>query len=119
MERRLKDKKIVVYQPVTRIGDNGGQREDWIPIHPGRLWAYVRQLSQKERYTQGIERREEDTLFVVNWRSDINQGNAILYKERWYDVVRVDVFEGYKEDLQVFGQARMDGKAPDELPQAV
>ena len=44
----LKDKKIIIYNKTLIEDDIGNQTEGYQPIHSGKLWAYVRQLSATE-----------------------------------------------------------------------
>ena len=39
----------------------------------------------------------EEVMFIINYRTDITTENVILY-----NIVRVDVFEGYKSDLTLY-----------------
>ena len=41
-------------------------------------------------------------MFIINYRTDITTENVILYKGVQYNIVRVDVFEGYKSDLTIY-----------------
>lgn len=41
-------------------------------------------------------------MFVINCRTDITTENVILYKGVKYNIVRVDVIEGYKSDLTLY-----------------
>jgi len=76
----------------------------------GRLWAYVRQLSACEVWAAKAVQQTEEMLFVLNWRGDIDADCFVGYRGIFYNVTRVDTFEGYKEeDLKVYG-ARMKGK---------
>ena len=65
------------------------------------LWAYFRQLSGNEIYRVTTQTTEE-VMFVINYRTDITTENVILYKGVKYNIVRVDVFEGYKSDLTLY-----------------
>lgn len=47
-------------------------------------------------FVQGI------VMFVINYRTDITTENIILFKGVQYNIVRVDVFEGYKSDLTLY-----------------
>ena len=47
-------------------------------------------------FVQGI------VMFVINYHPDITTENVILYKGVQYNIVRVDVFEGYKSDLTLY-----------------
>ena len=102
-KRNLKDKKIIIYKKQT-IKDNAGFASTvYKPIHPGRLWAYVRQLSASEYYASMALQQKEEMIYTINWRSDVTAGECFIeYKGVFYDVKRVDTFEGYKEDLKLY-----------------
>lgn len=106
--QRHKDKKIIIYKETSTQDGSGYPIEAYTPIHAGKLWAYVRQQSASEYYAAHAVQITEDMLFVVNWRADLitNQTLSlyILYKGLWYNVQRIDTFEGYKEDLQIYGK---------------
>ena len=108
----LKDKKIIIYNKTLIEDDIGNQTEGYQPIHPGKLWAYVRQLSAKEYHAAASTQNKEEMLFTVNWRPDINPHMYIEYKGRWYNIERVDTFEGYKENLHLYASEMTC--APDE-----
>ena len=56
----LKDKKIEILKEVTIIDDEGIQRKSTLPIHTGKLWAFVRWLSGSERaIASGMQSTEE------------------------------------------------------------
>ena len=65
------------------------------------VWAYFCQLSGNEIYRVTTQATEE-VMFVINYRTDITTENVILYKGIQYNIVRVDVFEGYKSDLTIY-----------------
>lgn len=105
MKKKLKDKKITIYKTIQ--SNDGYQTEQYKPIHPGTLWAYFRHLSGREYHeTQMSGLLEENVVFVVNWRPDYTVLSArtllIRFRDVWYDVQRVDAFEGYKSDVQLF-----------------
>ena len=99
----LKDKKIILYRAEQSTDKEGfPTAAKYKPIHDGRLWAYVRQLSASEFYAAKAVQNSEEMLFVVNWRGDLTADLYIEYKGVFYNVTRVDTFEGYKEDLKVY-----------------
>lgn len=106
--QRHKDKKIIIYKRTSTQNASGYPIEAYTPIHPNKLWAYVRQQSASEYYAAYAVQITEDMLFVVNWRADLITDQTlslyILYKGLWYNVQRIDTFEGYKEDLQIYGK---------------
>ena len=111
----LKDKKIKIYKKVLTEDDIGNQIAAYKPIHPGKLWAYVRQLSAKEYFAAAQVQNKEEMLFTVNWRPDIAPQMYIEYKGVWYDIKRVDTFEGYKENLHLYASQISEPPGPDEI----
>lgn len=116
MEHRkpLKDKKITIYRRGGKLDQIGNQVSCYSPVHPGTLWAYVRQLSGKELFEASSFHAEEEILFTVNWRADLTMANCldffIEYRGVWYDVTRVDTYEGYKSDIRLYAKTM---RAPD------
>lgn len=101
--RNLKDKKIILYKKTTVKDSAGFSTTKYIPIHAGKLWAYVRQLSANEFYAAKAVQQTEEMLFTVNWRDDVSAADCFVeYKGVFYNIMRVDTFEGYKEDLKVY-----------------
>ena len=45
-------------------------------------------------------------LFTVNYRADITNNGVVRYNGVLYDITRVDVFEGYNEDLTLYCSRR-------------
>jgi SPP1 family predicted phage head-tail adaptor len=101
----LKDKKIELLK-VTFTQDEIGQRvENLSPLCPP-VWAYYRQLSQKEIFASMTINVDEEVLFVINRRTDISTENVIRFRGHLYNITRIDDFEGYIEDLKVFARGR-------------
>ena len=111
----LKDKKIIIYNKTLIEDDIGNQTEGYQPIHPGKLWAYVRQLSAKEYHAAASTQNKEEMLFTVNWRADISPKMYIEYKGVWYDIQRVDTFEGYKENLHLYASQTVSPPDPSDI----
>ena len=111
----LKDKKIIIYKKISTQNEIGDHIVAYQPIHPGRLWAYVRQLSAKEYFAAAAVQNKEEVLFTVNWRADINPKMYIEYKGVWYDIKRVDTFEGYKENLHLYADQTLHPPNPSEI----
>jgi len=104
--RNLKDKKIILCKKTTVKDSAGFSAPIYTAIHPGRLWAYVRQLSAREFFAAKAVQQTEEMLFTINWRNDINAADTFIeYKGILYDITRVDTFEGYKEDLKIYAVA--------------
>mgnify|MGYP001160157564 FL=1 len=111
----LKDKKITIYRKIITVDDWGDQISSYQPIHPGKLWAYVRQLSATEYFAAAQVQNKEEMLFTVNWRPDITPQMYIEYKGVWYDIQRVDTFEGYKENLHLYASQISEPPGPDDI----
>lgn len=111
----LKDKKITIYTTIVTENNIGDQIVRYQPIHPGKLWAYVRQLSAKEYFAAAAVQNTEEMLFTVNWRPDIAPQMYIEYKGVWYDIKRVDTFEGYKENLHLYASQTLRPPDPDDI----
>lgn len=116
MARNLKDKKIAIYAE-TSISKPGYKPEyGYKPIHPGRLWAYVRQLSQKELSYASGKYTPETTLFEINWRSDlITLKHFIEYKGLFYEIKRVDTYEGYKDTIKITASESLTQPDPEKI----
>ena len=96
MGKYLKDKKIIIYR---QEGSSGGfSPAKYRPIHGGKLWAYARQLSAKEFWEASRQNYQEERYFAINWRNDVKPGMLVFYQNTWYEIVRVDPFEDYKDD---------------------
>lgn len=111
MARRLKDKKIKIYRYTHEGRDKDGYvtSAGYTPIHAGSLWSYIRQTSGKEYYAAMAQQVTEEILFVVNWREDLTMDQVrwlyVEYNGRWYDVQRIDTYEGYKREIQIFAKS--------------
>lgn len=111
----LKDKKIMIYLKTSVKDDDGFYTEGYKPIHPGKLWAYVRQLSSREYFAAAQVQNTEEMLFTINWRSDLNETMFIDYKGVWYDIKRIDTFEDYKNDIHIYASEAAQKPAPSEI----
>jgi hypothetical protein len=61
--RSLKDKKVIIYRKTTVKDSAGFATTKYIPIHDGRIWAYVRQLSAGEYYAAAALHIEGRNVF--------------------------------------------------------
>ena len=116
MGKHLKDKKIAIYLE-TNVGKPGGMPVGgYKPIHPGRLWAYVRQLSQQELSFSSGDYTQETTLFEINWRRDlITLQHYIEYRGIFYEIKRIDTFEGYKDAIKITASESLRQPDPDNI----
>ena len=102
---KLKDKKIELLCPSVGKDAEGFGAETLIPIAPP-VWAYFRQLSGKEIYSNVTTIATEQVLFVVNWREGLDTRLVVRFRGVLYDVTRVDVFEGYRGEVGLYCKLR-------------
>ncbi len=102
---KLKDKKIEILAVTITRDNEGFSTETLTPLAPP-VWAYFRQLSGKEVFAAKTVQATEEVLFTVNYRADIATTHVIRYNGVLYDITRVDVFEGYKENLNLYCSRR-------------
>ena len=103
MVKKLKDKKIEIYKKEYITDDIGNQTEEWVNLTPTPIWAYFRQLSGTERAGAAIsEMPIEEIMFKVNYRTDLTTYHVIKFKGIYYEITRIDPFEGYKEDISIY-----------------
>ena len=102
--KKLKDKKIRIVKLQQSKDEDGFFFFEWIPIHNGTLWAYYRQLSGKEFYASKAVQHYEECLFIINYRDDITTDMEIEYSGKYYDITRIDDFEGYKSDISIYAK---------------
>lgn len=96
---KLKDKKIDIMGVEYVTDKYGNRRKETATL--ATVWAYFRQLSGDEIYRVTTQ-TEETVMFRINYRSDISTDNIIKYKGTLYNITRVDVYEGYKNDLTLY-----------------
>lgn len=97
----LKDKKITIYR-LSTVKDNCGGETSQYTAYTTNIWAYYRQLSTKEidsSFTGGFT---ENNLFCVNYRSDLQKEDVIKFKSKYYEITRIDNYEGYKDDIKIY-----------------
>ena len=102
---KLKDKKIDILLADYEPDECGNGILQLAPVALS-VWAYFRQLSQKEVYTALESETPEEVLFQISYRPNITTECIIRYKGILYDVTRVDLFEGYKSDLKLYVRRR-------------
>ena len=102
---KLKDKKIEILAPHT-VRDNEGFATTTLEPVDAPLWAYFRQLSGKEVFAAATTNYKEKVLFTINYRTDLTTACVVRYRGVLYDITRIDMFEGYKEDLTLYCSRR-------------
>lgn len=119
-KKRLKDKKITLYRKFTGTNEVGMPVTEYRPVHPGTLWAYVRQQSSREYFAAQAAQITETIMFEVNWRPDLTlQALAaffIVYKGEWFNIARLDTYEGYKSHIRLYANSMKAPAAADIKP---
>lgn len=107
---KLKDKRALIYSVSTDGQDNNGfHTECYTPITENPIWCYTRQLTQNQQYEAHMLGAMETRLFVFNYRPGVCIFDKIKYREKWYEVTRVDTKDDYNGDLFVYVK---DSEAP-------
>ncbi len=99
---KLKDKKIRIIAFTSTTNEHGFNTEEWRPIHSGRVWAYYRQLSGSEFYASAMVNAAEEVVFTVNHRTDVTTEMLVEYGGKFYDIKRIDNYEGYTDDISLY-----------------
>ena len=96
----IKDKKIGIFEvkPERDLKGNEVTVKRYIhDIH--RLSAYVRELSEREKFAAKAAGAEQSILFKVNYNAKIRAGLYLEFRGETYAIVSVDGFEYYRRDL--------------------
>ena len=97
---QIKDKKIAVYSVETGRDLNGNEIKvkRYIHTHNG-LWAYARELSEKEKFAAKAAGAEQSILFKVNYNKRIRAGLRLDFRGGTFVIQSVDGYEFYERDL--------------------
>ncbi len=104
MQKKTKNKKIELFELQYIEDDIGQQIERLVNLTPTPIWAYFRQLSNDEYFTGVNTAVSEEVLFIVNWYKDISTFVQIKFEGEFYDITRIDCFEGGKNDLKLYAK---------------
>lgn len=99
----VKDKKIQVFGIKTAVKD-GYEVVVKTYIHSkesGGLWAFVRELSENERFSAKAVQVEETTQFKIVYNPKITTELYVEFGGKTYDIVSIDKFEFNKTDLVI------------------
>ena len=66
-----------------------------------RLRAYVRGLSQREKFAAKAVGAELSTIFKINYNEKIRTGLYLEFRGETYVIASVDGFEFYRRDLTI------------------
>jgi len=101
--KKVKDKKIRAFEATLRTVW-GFERVFKKYVHSeesGGLWAYVRHLSEKERYIANAMQNDEDIVIEVAFNPKITTDLMIEFGDKTYKIVSIDPFEFNKTDLVI------------------
>lgn len=120
MKGRLKDKKIRILTHKTKKIPGQGSKKAWHKFKPHELWAYYRELSQAEYYAAALaESYKVDALFVIPYIEGLTNQQTIIFRDKVFDISRIDGFEGNKQDLTIYATySTLSDSAADLLQQA-
>jgi SPP1 family predicted phage head-tail adaptor len=98
----IKDKFIAVYEVKAGRDIHGNECLVKRYIHGrNKLRAYVRELSEREKFAAKASGSEQSTVFKVNYNPKIKAGLHLDFRGESYLIKSVDGFEFYKRDLTV------------------
>ena len=109
----VKDKIIGIFEVKPERDMHGHEVKVKRYIHDvNRLHAYVRELSEKEKFAAKAAGAEQSILFKVNHNSRIKAGLHLEFRGDTFAITSVDGFEYYKRDLTLRA-ARVKAEAYD------
>lgn len=88
----------IAFQAATLAADGlGGRTKTWaaVPSVPN-VWAHVRALGGGEGMAEGQQQARTRYLFTVRNRSDISEGNRIVWQSENYNIRRIEREGGRK-----------------------
>lgn len=98
----IKDKKIAVYAVETGRDLSGNEIKVKRYIHNTYgLWAYARELSEKEKFAAKAAGAEQSILFKINYNARIKAGLYLEFRGDTFVIKSVDGYEWYKRDLTI------------------
>lgn len=100
----LKDKKAMIYweKPSTKDSDGFPISGGHVPFSKVPMWCYTKQLSQDQVFSAMAYGVNENRFFVFNNTKNVSVYNLILYKDKWYEITRVDTMDDYNGDLFIY-----------------
>ena len=99
-----KDKKALIHDAVSVQQSGYMAKTYYVPRTPSAIWCYARQLNQDTIF--------ESRFFVFNRGTVVELYDLILYREKWYQVTRVDTEDDYNTDIFVYVKDAPRGSIP-------
>jgi SPP1 family predicted phage head-tail adaptor len=96
----IKDKKIAIFEVKAERNLSGHEVKVKRYIHNvNRLFTYVRELSEKEKFAAKAAGAEQSVLFKINYNKRVKAGLYLEFRGDTYVIKSVDGYEYYKRDL--------------------
>jgi len=102
-QKEVKDKKIRAFEATVRTVF-GFEKVFKKYIHSeesGGLWAYVRQLMDRERQASKVIQGDATVLFKIAYNTKITKDLYLEFGSKTYNIVSLDPFEFNKTDLVI------------------
>lgn len=97
---QVKDKKIKVYSITTGRDLSGNEQKVKRYIHDRNgLWAYARELSEREKFQAKTAGAEQSIVFRINYNQKIKAGLYLEFRGETFVIKSVDGYEWYERDL--------------------
>jgi len=97
---KIKDKKIAIYEIKAERDLNKYESKVKRYIHDrNNLYAYVRELSEREKFSAKAVGAEQSTLFIVNYNKKVRVGQYIEFRGDTFIIQSIDGYEWYERDL--------------------
>ena len=100
----LKDKKAEIFEKVVTVDSIGARDFVYVSLFQNSVWCYARQVDADIFFRKEQYKIQETYFFAFNYNKKIKIGNAILYREKWFEITRVDTDEDYNSDLFVYAK---------------
>lgn len=107
-----KDKKALIHDAVSVQQSGYMAKTYYVPRTPSAIWCYARQLSQDTVFEAKAYGDDENRFFVFNRGTVVDLYDLILYREKWYQVTRVDTEDDYNTDIFVYVKDAPRGSIP-------
>lgn len=107
-----KDKKALICDSINSQQIGSMPKTYYVPRTPSALWCYARQLSQDTIFEARSHGENETRFFVFNRGTVVELYDLILYRDKWYEVTRVDTTDDYNTDVFVYVKDAPRGSVP-------
>lgn len=99
---KLKDKRAEIFRRVSYKNNVGTVLYKAQPIASTPLWCYTHQLTGEILKTPLVYEGKETRLFVFNFRADFAQSDFVRYRDRWYEITRLNTTDDYNDEIWAY-----------------